>query len=673
MVQATPLCAPPILNRHERRRFAALPETDPMKQAQRLGAAAHERVHERMTRDFGNQLSSAHNEALARCTAVFSLLAFKVTEGRIVMDMPTGAGKTQSIVAWASAVHHLGFNLAATIAASHVEALCKIARDLREQGVPAEQVGVIHSKEYCPDKAAAFLRTGDYSILGDRHASEPTAANPEDCRFLLVSHQRVRGATEDATKEAVLRTFKGRGRDLLIWDEVMLTTAPTSAVTTDVQSGLAALRPYVEHAKEGDTLSLAMKYLDKCEAIINADWERQRTGASPCSLRLPPLGEAEIDAFKKVVRSKVGQDARSRPALDLLLTAAGQELRLALMGDIKSALLTYRVTVPPSMKNIAILDASHVVNRLVALDPTIRRDRWFHAKAVEGRHLKTYEDVTINFAASRSGRLSMEEAFASSADETTSLPANIVRTIAEIPEDEAVIVFTHKHKAKHRTDIPGVIRRRLTKAGIDPDARLSNGKPRVTILTWGQHTSLNEYAYAQNVVFAGVMHLDDETLLAWAVGQAGHLLTPLDARFNVDDIKRGDIAGALYQAISRGSCRFTTDGKANPMRVWLCHHDHRIKGELDRLMPGLTWADWEVGEKGGPGKAEALTLRIADHLRATSADKISNRSIKTALGLRGTPAATFTRAVGAVELPGWRREGQSFVREGTSTAYGFTS
>ena len=658
------------MNRNERRAFNALPASNPLKRAKTLTEAAHARVVTRMVESFDNKLSVAHNEALYRTVGLFSMMALKQKSGRNVLDMPCGAGKTQSVIAWLAAVHHLDFDIAATVAAEHVEALCKVVRELREQGVPAEKIGLLHSKDYDEARAAEFMRTGDYSVLGDKFASEPKTDTPDQRQFLLVSHQRIRGATDDAGREIIVTSYKGRARDLLIWDEVLLTTAPTVAAMNDVKSGLGALRPYVEGAKAGDTLSLALKYLESCEVLIAADWELQKAGSAASSLTLPVLGDTEVEAYKRAIRSKLGEGSLSRDALDMLLTAAGQELRLAIMGDLKSALISYRVTIPAAFRNIAILDASNAVNRLVALDPTVKRDEWFQSQADGGVHLKTYDDVVINFAEAPSGRQAMEDAFSKPVHERNSIPASVIRVIADIPADESVIVFTHKARGK-KTSIPDILRRELKKAGVDPDATL-NGKPRVTVLTWGRHTALNEFAHASNIVFAGIMHKPDEMLLASAVGQTGHLLTPLDGhRFDVADIKRGDIAGSLYQALSRGSCRFTTNGKARPMKVWLTHWDSLIKGELQRLMPGLTWAAWQVGAVRVPSKAAEIALRITDHLRDHQGDKVSNRAIKSALGLGDISTSTFKRAIGDVAAPGWTRLASSFAREGTAAAMGF--
>ena len=107
------------------------------------------------------------------------------------------------------------------------------------------------------------------------------------------------------------------------------------------------------------------------------------------------------------------------------------------------------------------------------------------------------------------------------------------------------------------------------------------------------------------------------------------------------------------------------------MKVWLIHHDEKIRGELDRVMPGLSWTEWNIGNSREATKAETIALQISAYLRGHASDRVSNRSIKAALGLSGTPSATFARAAKQVDAPGWQHSGQSFVRSGTAAAYGF--
>jgi hypothetical protein len=238
--------------------------------------------------------------------------------------------------------------------------------------------------------------------------------------------------------------------------------------------------------------------------------------------------------------------------------------------------------------------------------------------------------------------------------------------------DQGVIVFTFKVQRRSKVNLPETIKKELTKVGIDPEAKLADGKKRIQVLTWGKHASLNDFAYCSNVVFAGILRVKDETLISQAIGQTGDLCKPIDDMPSLEDIKLGDVCGVIYQALSRGTCRYSVEGKAMPMRVWMTNWDDKIKAELERVMPKVVWKDWGMGNARDNSKAETIALQISAHLRGHRGDTVSNRSIKAALGLSETLAASFTRAVRTVEVPGWERRGASFVRNGTAEAYGFT-
>jgi hypothetical protein len=99
---------------------------------------------------FGNRLNEQHRHALRRMLETYSSMACGEITGRFVFDLPTGCGKTQSVIAWCQAVHETKSGHSAVIATSKVEELCDIKRKLIAKGVPEESIGLIHSKAYDP-------------------------------------------------------------------------------------------------------------------------------------------------------------------------------------------------------------------------------------------------------------------------------------------------------------------------------------------------------------------------------------------------------------------------------------------------------------------------------------------------------------------------------------------
>ena len=96
---------------------------------------------------------------------IYSSMACGEIAGRFAFDLPTGCGKTQSLIAWCQAVHEIKSGHSAVIATSKVEELCNIKRKLIAKGVPEECVGLVHSKLCDQERVREWLLTRDPSAL----------------------------------------------------------------------------------------------------------------------------------------------------------------------------------------------------------------------------------------------------------------------------------------------------------------------------------------------------------------------------------------------------------------------------------------------------------------------------------------------------------------------------
>jgi hypothetical protein len=202
-------------------------------------------------------------------------------------------------------------------------------------------------------------------------------------------------------------------------------------------------------------------------------------------------------------------------------------------------------------------------------------------------------------------------------------------------------------------------------------------RPRFNFLHWGQHEGLNGFEFCQTVILAGVLHRAHLDIAASIKGQKLDLSAPTPHEL-VKKVIASEIASAVYQAASRGSCRRVTKGKANAMRLWLIHLDPGLKDVLDHVMPHAQWSWPEpkhikkhtLGQQG-----VTMRGRILEALRGQPDDvlKVSTRALKDRMGLDKDNAArvAFTRALDSLDLQGhgWRTEGRSLVRG--AVAYGF--
>src|SRR5947209_856795 len=91
---------------------------------------AFEIVCEQLER-YGNRLGSLHREALRQLAAGLTQLAFGELKGRLAFPLNCGLGKTQSVIAFCAALSQLQCShIGVAVAASKVEALCEVKRDM---------------------------------------------------------------------------------------------------------------------------------------------------------------------------------------------------------------------------------------------------------------------------------------------------------------------------------------------------------------------------------------------------------------------------------------------------------------------------------------------------------------------------------------------------------------
>ena len=167
-------------------------------------------------RSYGNDVSPLQAAGLKQLMAGMSRQGLGIEPGRCAYGLPPGTGKTQSVIAWIAATWKLGLKLSVSVSAAHIEALCDIKRSLIKGGVPERAIGLRHA----------------YGAA----ASEPDTGEL-DRRIMLVSHSRMRGGGNTY----LFSHHEGKPRDLLIWDETLMTADAESLSWHDVKSACERL------------------------------------------------------------------------------------------------------------------------------------------------------------------------------------------------------------------------------------------------------------------------------------------------------------------------------------------------------------------------------------------------------------------------------------------------
>jgi hypothetical protein len=587
---------------------------------------------------YGNVLSEDHRGALMRMVGCFSFLATGRKRGRWAFPLDTGGGKTSAVIAWVAALHELELPYSIAVAASKVEALCELKRALVRNGVPASKIGLWHGYKYDHTKAEDAKRG-----KASGYASEPATDDHETKQILLVTHSRIRGQKW----VSVLNSFNGKPRSLVIWDESLLVTDHRAVSRRDLRSELGWLDPRLEDQSPDVPARAAATYIRECLFVLDAELEKQREDRrSPKALTLPQRDGETVDSYRAALERYNGRAKALRDLLDI----SHQRVRVVEATQGGGAYVTYTVAVPEELERVAVLDASYPIRQLEQMDPTIQADPDF-----DGR-VKSYSRVVLHFLKTRSGRAATEESFRKVKHGDRLISREVIDVVKSIPEDEPVLIYTFKTHPDS-VNIEDRLSRDLESAGVNME--------RITILTWGMETSINEYSHVPNVILAGILQRSDVDLAGAIIGQRQDLLSNVNT-IDISAVRRSEAGHVAYQALSRGSCRVIEDGEAKPMRAWLLHHDTKLMDLLSKVMPGAMWKRWEAQYVAtSRSKISDTAEKIIAFLSQLPAEvnELSTRKLKDEGGFRDVPKRTFTHAVNdALTRVTWTLRGRSLIR-----------
>lgn len=594
-----------------------------------LPKVAHEMLIETLNRH-GNHVSPQHALSLEQLLDGFTKQGLGISPGRRAYGLPCGSGKTLSVVAWTAAQYHLGLSLSVAISAQQIDSLCNIKSSLIEAGVPEPQIGIRHTA----GSAALWRDTGD-----------------EDRLIMLGSHVRIQGKAE---MPAFCR-HKGQPRDLLIWDESLISSDST---TLNVQDAKTSLGHFCADGSRPLLSSILQRLRDKVEG------ERltQRSGGEASIFAL--LSDEESDAALE----ELGQPYCVGFAWEALRKAREtlRQLRHPMSvldvgdGNAGLVLMRCRIALDPALENIAVLDASYVVSELCKADPTIR-----DATTTAMLEYKDYSDVLVEQTTAASGRWK----FSRKAERVLALTA-AVNSIKSIPEDETILVVTYM--ARDGLDLVRDLKRELLVEGIAHDALTHSGKSRISFTTWGKHTTDNSFSGSRHVVALGVVRQSSATVAASMAGQrddASYRMTPE----RLAEVELSLLASSIMQAMSRGSCRrVNVEGKALPMTLHLITKELGLEALMKKAMRGL---QWQTTSAAPPTRKEDAARRIAAYmLNVPEAEgKVSKRSIFASLNIGLASAAkaeAMAQAMAILAIEGlrsprhrWKVAGQSLVRK----------
>lgn len=607
-------------------------------------------AHDILTADLeghGNVLSDMHRAALLELVDTFTGYCTGTERGRKAFPLPTGMGKTSAVVAFLAALHRLGCAVPVAVAASKVEALCRMKRDLMAHGVPEALIGLKHA------------------VPG---ASEPSTQD-ESRLFQLVTHVRVRSGRDFK----LFGEHNGIPRALCIYDETFMRADAFAFRAKAFYSAVAVLAVEAEGSADPLLLQLVAYLRDAEERIKSAIAQLQAGGdpnANGAPIELAGLEPGVVLAFSGLVGRFGGLLKGFEGELRDFLTLSQDTLRVvgSEQGD---GIITAREAVSLALRNVVILDASAPIRELARLDPTVTVVDNFGAA-----NLKDFEQVEVRQLVSPGGRSTIAHSLREDRNEASAVALEVAGIIREgWATERAFLVFTFVRRGS--VDMVAELQRDLRRAGIDIDAETPEGLPRINWLTWGSETSLNGYEHCTSVIMAGVLHRSHLDLSAAVRGQTGNPAEPTPSA-RIRELVESEIAHCILQGASRGSCRRIVNGKAQSMRLWFIHRSPAVKAILDRVMPGAVWSFPEpqhLKKATADSGAAQLLGQLLGYLRGLpeGVEKVSSQAAKKALAVDKGEAAkkAWTRALDLLDLDahGWRLELKSLVRG--AAVYGF--
>jgi hypothetical protein len=609
---------------------------------------------------YGNKPKQDHQEALIALLATMTDMAQGKRKGRYAFPLPTGMGKTQSIIAWVTALNHLEHDhIAVSVSASKVEALCELKRNLIDHGVPEGKIGLVHSYNYDP------TTTDKHGQLLPGYASLPSTGN-SDRQIMLVTHNRVKGSSDNP----FFHYYLGKPRALMLYDESLIVSDSVGINFSQIRGALGFLKGIHKGSERHEEL---FKYLSGIEDEIDSTLDRlkQSDDDNELVLQLPAVTEANVVSYRKLLGSHV-----VTKVLHQLLDVLHLPIRVINAGE--SGVVAYNVTVPPEIENILILDASYPIRELLHLDKSIK-DAEEHLSYLKNIStplplLKRFDRVRIKHMKAPGGRRAVTEDFSKSPSDRR-ISKDIAQVVSGIPEHESVLIFTYKEQSRDDAKFKDKLISELEKAGINTKRKVIHGdseRDRINVLTWGSETSLNNYNHCSHVILTGILHRSFIDLASVTVGQSDDILTRV-TKGSLQKLRTSELVHLVYQAASRGTCRTISEGKAKAMTLWLIHKGDDLREGLAKVMPGANWESWEgYYSEEKESQTKKIARQIRDYLDKFTGDQISTRKLKEALNIK-IPPNSFTRARDYFLenlSKAWVLQGRTLIRD-ESLTYGF--
>lgn len=669
-------------------RTVALPDEDTLDAPYRTLCEYASRDLRRILEEHGNTVTPQRTQDLRKVITTYCAMANRKIQGRIAFPLPTGYGKTTSIVAFlarASSMGMLGFKerhveFSIAITAFKVSELCNLKRSLVDAGVPEELICLHHSYRYNEDYLDTdgnSTKTG-YAPLPATYKVDPETGAPmkdSDGKPLVDTRRPILLLTHNKAKTKGEGDFEAliSGRTMLIWDESMLSTEAGAVSVMKIGEAISRLEnasrslqysmndtAHLKDIMEFEGIRKTAKYLQTC---LDEVWEEigRQHGGLPKRV-LPFDAEPEIlhGEMIGIIDELLRLESSDRMAeclgeLKLFTRITRYEAAVELNRTNNNHMVVrFEIVMPDAVENIVILDASTWINVLMKLDKTIALPEGIQATL-------SYDGTTLYRIPFNSGR---GEIF----KELQTNDRGLLDTIEEIVRrhpNEAILFFTPKER--DGVNSQALIEDYLQSKGHNIHAGFGDTFMRFNWMTHGNYTASNKLSHCTVMIFVGMLHKPQYVYRAQAIAQTRDLTTTI-TKADEARIKAAGHATDAHQGINRGAGRVIKGDTAQPVNAYFTYLNNDLVEYLSTVMPGAKHEVYDTETLKPKTQFEACiraTKKYLEELPETIR-KISkwelNKSVPEMSDAGKTTREKVSVHIAALQDIPWRSEKRSWVR-----------
>ncbi len=536
---------------------------------------------ERLLRSYNNDPAEDHLQDLKLLSEGLARGVLSQDKFRLAFPLFTGFGKTTAIKALILALQKTDRSI--VIATERIAQQKELFDDLVKLGVDKGKIGIYHNSEYKYEDIPSIPE----SMI-------------DSTQFLLITHSRVKGKRFDLNTYNV---FVGEKRDLVIWDESLLTTNGDAIAVENLIGEIERWLGIYYWNKGGGTLK-SPELLEQTQSFLNGVKEllhqQREIGEEVFSLPAPFLGD---DEAKKAINAISPESSYLHMLMQWACETNAQVRMTSTLN--KPTVLQFFTTVPDELDQIIVLDASAQIKKLMQLDNSI--------KVVKTESKKNHSNVCIHWG----------NVLSSKSKVTGKMKKRYHKEVCHIiehciPEGEKILIIGFKgEKDDLFKSLPPYLH------------------DRITWLHWGNHKAINTYSHIKYVITMGVLYRDQSDLVAQIVAQSRNEHFAVN-NWMVNDIQHSEQADMLYQGFSRGNCRQVSNGLAGDMDIYLLHpmKDYGAIELLKEVMPEVQIVPYTpVYLEEYSTSSRPLADKIIEHLDSTGGGRIPTTKVVSALGI----------------------------------------